>query len=1083
MRRLVLVLLALLVALPALGQESQATNPRFRRPATAGELSGGGGVAEAIAIAETLSEGSTTNAVSYQTTGTFTLASNRLGLCWVVNTDGDDGPDAPTGLTQTGQTWVEISTIVDPQNDIRATLYRTLGAGADAATVTVDFPADGDNQTGAILLCQEVANVDISGTNGSGAILQIAALGAQNTLGIGGLSFNSRTANSAVLLGAGANTSCAWAPESGYTAGTEAGYATPTTEGQVFTVVGGSDTTPSVTLSACGTSPEWAAIAIEVKASLTSDVGVPTVAIDAPTSASSYETSTAAFAFSGTADDNVAVTAVTWECTTGTCTPDSGTATGTTAWSVTGVTLPCDADGETVVITVTASDGTNTAMDPLTVTCTTPDLTNPTGQILGPTSSPTIGVASAAQTISGIAADDTALQNVTWACPECDTTSGTATGTTNWTFAVSAACSGGGTANVVTVTFRDTSNNTSTDVITVTCTSGDVTNPVITITTDCGGGEGANCTVATSPQNIGGTASDAVGVTLVTGSCPTCSPTTFTATGTVNWSFTGLGLSASANTITMTARDAAGNTGTDSIVMTRSAAVEITTTSCPQAQATVSYGGCTLNATGGTTPYTWSEVGTTLATDPECDGLSFMDSGNTGIFSGTATTTGTCGPITVQVSDDNAVTDTQDITIFVVAAGAETAHQYFDALVATGLSTFADSQSAGRSHAHTLRSTASIEAVTAAGGVSNSYFTYDFSGDTYPDKQDAMKFVKPKDDPASTSATDGKVIFTGTAGSTVTSGVTLTRASDGRMWTTTQSGTIAAGTTTVVLKVVSTGVGPDYEAVAGTALTFAPIAGIASAVVDKAGVTLTNSDSISGNQQLRMPIGIAHTSGDTILAIWDWYYGQEFRQCIGAVNNYKIFNIRSSTGSTTSGSIHIGSKIRFVGVSAADDVGSHMNTLVPGGSGTQPTGMTQSDNLIPTGAGAAPRYTYMKKWGTWTRHILEVRTNVLGSHAVFDAWKSQDPTLDYTTFNATTWNAISEWVLDENRDAVRVMYRVPWKQTDSHLAHLNFEMNTSTVANSQTCDLVGYGRNAIILRNYATNVAENDTTIFRKPVR
>jgi len=91
----------------------------------------------------------------------------------------------------------------------------------------------------------------------------------------------------------------------------------------------------------------------------------------------------------------------------------------------------------------------------------------------------------------------------------------------------------------------------------------DTTRPSITITAPT-----TNSTYATgqSTLNIGGSASDNVAVTAVSwsnsrGGSGTCS-------GTSSWSKTGIALSSGQNVITVTARDAAGNTKTDSLTVT-----------------------------------------------------------------------------------------------------------------------------------------------------------------------------------------------------------------------------------------------------------------------------------------------------------------------------------------------------------------------------------------------------------------------------------------------------------------------------------------------------------------------------------
>jgi len=95
------------------------------------------------------------------------------------------------------------------------------------------------------------------------------------------------------------------------------------------------------------------------------------------------------------------------------------------------------------------------------------DTTDPTVVITSPTSDATYATGSTPINLGGTAADDVAVSTVTWACPECTPTSGSATGTTTWTIASIGLASG---SNVITVTATDSSTNTGTDVLTVTYT-------------------------------------------------------------------------------------------------------------------------------------------------------------------------------------------------------------------------------------------------------------------------------------------------------------------------------------------------------------------------------------------------------------------------------------------------------------------------------------------------------------------------------------------------------------------------------------------------------------------------------------
>src|SRR5205085_973810 len=80
----------------------------------------------------------------------------------------------------------------------------------------------------------------------------------------------------------------------------------------------------------------------------TADPTPPTVAITAPTLNATYTTMTSPLTLGGTATDNVGVTQVAWTNSRG----GSGTASGTTAWTASGIALQPGAN----VLTVTARD-------------------------------------------------------------------------------------------------------------------------------------------------------------------------------------------------------------------------------------------------------------------------------------------------------------------------------------------------------------------------------------------------------------------------------------------------------------------------------------------------------------------------------------------------------------------------------------------------------------------------------------------------------------------------------------------------------------------------------------------------------
>ncbi len=277
----------------------------------------------------------------------------------------------------------------------------------------------------------------------------------------------------------------------------------------------------------------------------------PTITITDPTTISTYATTSDAISIGGTASDDVGVTAVTWANSRG----GSGTCSGTTSWSESGITLYSGSN----TITVTAGDAAgNTDTDTLTVTYTPPDTADPTVTITSPTSSSTYATTSDAISIGGTASDDVGVTTVTWSNSRGG--SGTCSGTTSWSESGITLYSG---SNTITVTAGDAAGNTDTDTLTVTYTPPDTADPTVTITSPT-----SSSTYATTSDaiSIGGTASDDVGVTTVTwsnsrGESGTCS-------GTTSWSESGITLYSGSNTITVIAGDAAGNTGADTLTVT-----------------------------------------------------------------------------------------------------------------------------------------------------------------------------------------------------------------------------------------------------------------------------------------------------------------------------------------------------------------------------------------------------------------------------------------------------------------------------------------------------------------------------------
>jgi hypothetical protein len=183
-----------------------------------------------------------------------------------------------------------------------------------------------------------------------------------------------------------------------------------------------------------------------------SDSTAPSISITGPTSSSSYITRNSTISMNGTAADAIGVSQVTWSNNRG----GSGTASGTTKWSVASVAL----QSGTNVITVTARDAVgNMGIDVLTVTR---DTTAPTITITAPTTKSQYMTRQTTVNIGGTASDALGVTQVTWVNDRGG--SGTATGTTNWSI-VNVPLQHG--YNVITVTAGDAAGNSATDVITV----------------------------------------------------------------------------------------------------------------------------------------------------------------------------------------------------------------------------------------------------------------------------------------------------------------------------------------------------------------------------------------------------------------------------------------------------------------------------------------------------------------------------------------------------------------------------------------------------------------------------------------
>ena len=368
------------------------------------------------------------------------------------------------------------------------------------------------------------------------------------------------------------------------------------------------------------------------------DTAAPTVAITTPTASGTHSTTSDTVTIGGTAADSFGVTQVSWSNNQG----GSGVASGTTAWSASGVTLKGGAN----IITVTARDAAgNVGSATLTVTLT--DGAAPSISISTPTSATTYSTTASTLALGGTASDAFGVSQVTWATDKG--ASGVASGTTAWTIASVPLEAG---VTVVTVTAKDAAGQTGTDVLTVTRTDG--VPPAVDITSPAAG---ATFSTASTTIALSGSASDNVSVAQVTWSNDRGG--NGVATGTTSWSVPTVSLQAGANVLTVTAKDAAGNTAVDvlTITLTDAAAPTIAIASPTAAEtmsttsATVSLGG-TASDVFGVTEVRWAN-----------------DRGGNGVATGTTTWSAQvalqqgANVITVTASDAAGNTATDKITI------------------------------------------------------------------------------------------------------------------------------------------------------------------------------------------------------------------------------------------------------------------------------------------------------------------------------------------------------------------------------------------------------------------------------------
>ena len=216
-------------------------------------------------VAMTLLAGSSssTDATTY-TTASISPSSRKLILAVIMTTKATL-PDVPT-LAGCGLTWVQVATalfnnIATPLN--RITVFRAMSTGATPTPGTLVFSFGGATQTGGNWSVSEFDHVDLTGTNGSGAVVQSVTnnANAATSLTVTLAAFGNAANATFGVHGIDANNT--FNVEAGYTEISDAGTATPVSDMQVEWK-NSNDT--SVTADNGAASVDWGGIALEIKA-------------------------------------------------------------------------------------------------------------------------------------------------------------------------------------------------------------------------------------------------------------------------------------------------------------------------------------------------------------------------------------------------------------------------------------------------------------------------------------------------------------------------------------------------------------------------------------------------------------------------------------------------------------------------------------------------------------------------------------------------------------------------------------------------------------------------------------------------
>jgi hypothetical protein len=610
--------------------------------------------------------------------------------------------------------------------------------------------------------------------------------------------------------------------------------------------------------------------------------------------------------------------------------------------------------------------------------------------------------------VAGTVSTGGTITSITWTCAECASRTGTATydaaaGTWRAELPVTSG------TNHITVTASDDAGLAATASLAYAALGGGPQPPVVKI--DNPGG-----VVRTEVVTLRGTCDDDVGCVRNVWRCETGCVWSLRSNGgdaghapkyAAKWEQK-VALVPGRNVITVTGVDSEGNTGSDTIDLTYEPQLEMLSFSLDRAEEGRAYSQA-LAARGGSARR-WSVAGGGLPS-----GLALSSDG---VLRGTPGAAGTF-PVTIRVEADGSHVD-RTFNLYVSPRGRFAGpNDYFDNLCARPEAQYC----AG------LRSQADINRQQKADG-DNPFFTYDFAGDTYFDKQDAAKFsIAPM---PCASEEEG-----------------------GQGW-------------------------------------------------NKVG-KCHGSDLLPVQYQLDLQLWADAYSTNTYVVIWDQWVGVEARDFLESHGTWKHFQFKDQPESAAPADPSVcindpGKKAPCHEGTLNMEIQSRWNrNRCPGGQENCPNAFAPSlrvygkNDLNPvtmqksgaknpvdhTGAGTFPLYGWNAPVGKWMRYIVYIEGQRHGDLGDFDEWKAS--CAECASLTDGPWTRYSIWVLDEDRDAQRFVYRMPWLIRQRWTSNLNFEFNTSAVPEQQVAPVTLYYRNGIVLKNY--RLVEGDPVIFQRPLR